>query len=87
MPSYYRDALRLVIRQGMKPALLGIGLGLSGAVALTRLMKTLLFGVSATDPATFAGIAFLLIIVAFIASFIPARRATKVDPLVSLRNE
>jgi putative ABC transport system permease protein len=81
------DVLRLVIGEGMKLALIGALLGLGGALALTRLLKTLLFGVSATDPLTFIVIAALLIIVALSACWIPARRATKMDPLVSLRIE
>ena len=81
------DVLRLFIGEGMKLALIGALLGLGGALALTRLLKTLLFGVSATDPLTFIVIAALLIIVALLACWIPARRAASVDPLVSLRVE
>jgi putative ABC transport system permease protein len=82
-----KDVLRLVLAQSMRPALLGIGLGLLAALALTRLLTGLLFGVSATDPATFAVIGGLLLFVALLACWIPARRAAKVDPLVSLRAE
>src|SRR4029434_11191341 len=81
------DVLKLVIRQGLQLALLGIGIGLASALALTRLLKTLLFNVSATDPLTFAVIAMLLLLVAALACWLPARRATKVDPLVALRCE
>jgi putative ABC transport system permease protein len=81
------DVLRLVIGEGMKLAFIGALLGLGGALALTRLLKTLLFGVSATDPLTFIVIAAVLIIVALLACWIPARRAASMDPLVSLRVE
>src|SRR5882672_9704638 len=81
------DVLRMVIWRGMSLALAGVVLGITAALALTRVMKNLLFEVSATDPAIFALIALLLVSVAFIASYIPARRATKVDPLIALRSE
>jgi putative ABC transport system permease protein len=81
------DVLRIVIWRGMSLTLIGLALGVAAALALTRVMKNLLFNVSATDPATFALIALIFVGVAFIASYIPARRATKVDPLVALRSE
>ncbi len=81
------DVLRLVVGQGMRMTLIGALLGLAAALALTRVMKNLLFNVSATDSATFVSITLLLVIVAMLASYIPARRATKLDPLMSLRNE
>ena len=81
------DVLNLVIRDGLKLVLIGIAVGLAGALLLTRLMKTLLFGVTATDAVTYVTVAFALVIVALLACCIPARRATKVDPLIALRFE
>jgi predicted permease len=82
-----RDVLKLVVAQGLTLTLIGIGIGLAAALALTRLMRSLLFEVSVTDPLTFAGLAALLSVVALLACYLPARRATKVDPMVSLKCE
>jgi putative ABC transport system permease protein len=81
------NVLRLVIGQGMQLALLGVAIGLVASLALTRTMKTLLFGVSATDPLIFISIALLLAVAALLACWLPARRAAKVDPIVALRYE
>jgi len=82
-----RDVLTLVIGRGMKLTLLGLVIGLAGATTLTSVLKTLLFNISATDPLTFAGVACTLLGVALLACYLPARRATRVDPLVALRRE
>lgn len=82
-----RDVLRLVLGQAAKLAMMGVFVGIAAALALTRLMSTLLFGVSAADPTTFAGVALLLVVVALAASYIPVRRAMKLDPMVALRYE
>jgi putative ABC transport system permease protein len=81
------QVLKLVLKDGMSLAFAGIAVGLLGAFALTRLMASLLFGISAKDPLTFASVAAFLAVVALLACYIPARRATKVDPLIALRNE
>jgi putative ABC transport system permease protein len=81
------DVMSLIVGQGLLLTLAGIAIGATGAVALTRLMASLLFGVTATDPATYAGVSVLLALVALAATYIPARRALKVDPIVALRCE
>jgi predicted permease len=82
-----RNVLGLVLWQGARLALIGVAIGIAGAAALTRLMSGLLYGVSATDPITFAAVALVLIIVALAACYFPARRATRVDPVSALRYE
>jgi ABC-type antimicrobial peptide transport system permease subunit len=81
------DVLRLVIRRGMALTAIGIALGLAGAFGLTRVMENLLYGIHATDPATFMGVTVILGAVTLLAGYLPARRATRVDPLVALREE
>jgi ABC-type antimicrobial peptide transport system permease subunit len=82
-----RDVLRLVLRQGLRLTIIGLVLGLGVAFALTRFLASLLYGVSATDPLTFTVVPLLLAATTLLAAFIPARRATKVDPMVALRYE
>ncbi|HEY8715729.1 MAG TPA: FtsX-like permease family protein, partial [Candidatus Acidoferrum sp.] len=82
-----KDILRLIVSEGMKPALLGVAIGVAGALALGRVLASLIYGVSATDPLTFTAVAALLATVALIASVIPALRATRVDPTRALRDE
>jgi len=82
-----RDVVKLVIGEGMKLIVIGMAIGLSGSLALTRWIQTLLFAVSATDPLTYIVITILLIIVALLACWFPAHRATKVEPLLALRSE
>jgi ABC-type antimicrobial peptide transport system permease subunit len=82
-----RDVLLMIVRQGMTLALVGVSIGLAAALGLTRVLKGLLFGLSVTDPPTFLQIAALLLGVAFLACYLPARRATRVDPLAAIRYE
>jgi len=82
-----RDVLRMIVSQGMRMVIIGLALGLTGAFALTRVFASLLLGVGTTDPLTFVGVALLLFAIALLACWIPARRATKVDPLIALRQE
>jgi putative ABC transport system permease protein len=81
------EILKLILRRGAKLALLGVATGILAAMALTRLMSSLLFGVSPSDPATLAAVVMLLMLVAMVACYIPARRAMRVDPTVALRYE
>jgi putative ABC transport system permease protein len=85
--AQWQDIVRLIVGHGARLALIGIAIGIAAAYALTRLMKSLLFGVSATDPITFIAVSILLILVAVAACSIPARRAMRVDPMVALRHD
>jgi len=82
-----RDVLRMILSQGMRVSAVGIVMGLAIALGLTRLLRTLLFEVSATDPITFGLVAMTMSLIALMACYLPARRATRVDPLVALRDE
>jgi predicted permease len=81
------DVLRLVLSQGLRTIFIGVAIGIAGSLALTRALKSLLFGVTATDPLTFGGVTLLLVGAALLACYIPARRATRVDPMIALRYE
>jgi putative ABC transport system permease protein len=83
----HRDVLRATLRQGLRLALLGVAVGLAGAFLLTRLISSFLYGVTRTDPLTFAGVSLVLIGVALLASYLPARRAARIDPMAALRYE
>jgi ABC-type antimicrobial peptide transport system permease subunit len=82
-----RDILSLVVGQGMALSLFGVTLGLAAAFLLTRLIRSMLFGVAPTDPFTFAGISLLLAMITLLATYIPAQRATQIDPVTSLRQD
>jgi ABC-type lipoprotein release transport system permease subunit len=83
----HSDVLRLVVTDGMKPILLGVALGIAAALALSRVVASLIFGVRATDPLTFAAVALLLVAVGLLATVLPAYRATRVEPVSILREE
>jgi putative ABC transport system permease protein len=80
-----RDVLKMTVKQGLRLVGFGLLIGLAAAFILTRVMSTLLFGISATDPLTFVSISLVLVAVAILASYLPARRATRVDPMIALR--
>ena len=82
-----QDVLRMVLGEGMRTTLIGVGFGIAAAIGLTRLISQVIYGVGATDPFTFIGVAVLLIAVALLACYIPARRAMRVDPMIALRYE
>jgi putative ABC transport system permease protein len=81
------DVLRMILSQGLRTIFIGVAVGIIGSLALTRTVESLLFGVTATDPLTFAGVTLLLVGTALLACYVPARRAMRVDPMVALRHE
>jgi ABC-type antimicrobial peptide transport system permease subunit len=81
------DVLRMTVRDGMRPTLVGVVIGVIGAAAISRLLSSFFFGISGTDPATFSGVAALVLVVGLSASLLPAYRATLVDPIKTLRDE
>ena len=81
------DVLKIVVGQGLRSVLIGTGIGVAASLALTRLLGSMLFGVKPADPLTFVTVSLVLLVVAWLACYIPARRATKVDPMVALRYE
>ena len=85
--AFQLNVLRMVLVEALRLTVAGLLLGVAGALALTRLMSSVLFGVSATDPVTFIAVSLLLTVCALAATFIPARRATLIDPIVALRYE
>jgi putative ABC transport system permease protein len=87
MGARRRDVMRLMLVQHLRPAIAGLGVGVAGSIVLSRFLQSLLYGVSATDPLTFASVALILFVAAVAACWVPARRATRVDPLVALRTE
>jgi len=82
-----KDVLKLVLKRGLTLIVIGLAIGMGGALVLTRVLSSLLYGVTPTDPVTFVAVSLLLTAVGLIASYIPARRATKVDPMIALRYE
>jgi putative ABC transport system permease protein len=81
------DVLRLILGQGMRTILIGLAVGLAGSLALTRIVASLLFGITETDPLTFGVVVLMLIATALLACYIPARRAARIDPMTALRSE
>jgi len=81
------DVFKLVIKKGLLLIVVGLVIGVAGALALTRVLRSLLYGVTVTDPVTFVGVSLLLMVVGLVACYIPARRATKIDPMSALRYE